>query len=113
MNDYMLRIMCKEAGLRGLACITTELAREAAHRHRAAPVAAAALSDGLTAAALLGAQLKVLGEDDLLALIVEGEAVVHCHFCHERYVFEREELGEILDEIETERLKAMFESDEP
>lgn len=57
--------------------------------------------------------LKVLGEDDLLALIVEGEAVVDCHFCHERYVFDRDELGLILNEIETETLEAMFESDEP
>ena len=56
--------------------------------------------------------LKVLGDDDLLALIVEGEAVVDCHFCHERYVFDREELGLILDEIETEALASMFESDE-
>ncbi len=57
--------------------------------------------------------LKVLGDDDLLALIVEGEAVVDCHFCHERYVFDREELGLILDEIESEALESMFESDEP
>ena len=57
--------------------------------------------------------LKVLGEDDLLALIVEGEAVVDCHFCLERYVFDREELGLILDEIESEALESMFESDEP
>jgi molecular chaperone Hsp33 len=56
--------------------------------------------------------LKVLGEDDLLALIVEGEAVVDCHFCHERYVFSREELAVILDEQERETLAAMFESDE-
>ena len=57
--------------------------------------------------------LKVLGEDDLLALIVEGEAVVDCHFCHERYVFDREELAEILDEQERETLAAMFEENEP
>ena len=55
----------------------------------------------------------MLGEDDLLALIVEGEAVVDCHFCHERYVFSREELAEILDEQEREALAAMFEDDEP
>ncbi len=302
MNDIMLRVLCKEAGLRGLVCVTTELAREAARRHSATPVAAAALCDGLTATALLGGllkvkqrvalkieadgplrklvaeadangqvrgyvaapntpwplpidanavaaalgrqglltvvkdlglrglyqgavavqdgnvgaslghyfekseqtstllqlgvaldgagalaaaggllfqplpgaaagvlqrvagnlaalqplasylaaghtpeqvvaqaldgidytvleqqplafscscsrarsrqALKVLGDDDLLALIVEGEAVVDCHFCHERYVFEPEELGAILDEIETETLASMFESDE-
>jgi molecular chaperone Hsp33 len=57
--------------------------------------------------------LKVLSEDDLLALIVEGEAVVDCHFCHERYVFSREELAEILDEQERETLAAMFEDNEP
>ncbi len=56
--------------------------------------------------------LKVLSEDDLLALIVEGEAVIDCHFCHERYLFSREELAEILDEQERETLAAMFEDDE-
>lgn len=55
--------------------------------------------------------LKVLGEDEILALIVEGEAVVDCHFCHERYVFDREELAAILDELETEALAAMFDDD--
>lgn len=56
--------------------------------------------------------LKVLDADDLLALIVEGEAVIDCHFCHERYIFSREELAEILDELEAEALEAMFEEDE-
>ncbi len=112
MNDTLLRVLSKEAGLRGLASSTSELAHEAARRHGATPVAAAALGYGLTAAALLGGLLKGLGEDDLLALIVEGEAVVDCHFCHERYVFNREELAEILDEQERETLAAMFESDE-
>lgn len=56
--------------------------------------------------------LKVLSEDDLLALIVEGEAVIDCHFCHQRYVFDREELGAILDEIESEALAAMFEDED-
>lgn len=56
--------------------------------------------------------LKVLGEDDLLALIVEGEAVVDCHFCHERYVFDREELAAILDELEAEALETLFEDDQ-
>lgn len=59
MDDYMLRVWSKEEGLRGLACTTTTLAREAAHRHRTTPVATAALACGLTAAALLGALLKV------------------------------------------------------
>lgn len=56
--------------------------------------------------------LKVLSADDLLALIVEGEAVIDCHFCHQRYIFDREELGAILDESEAEALEAMFEEGE-
>lgn len=46
--------------------------------------------------------LKVLGAEDILELIVEGEAVVDCHFCHERYLFPADELMEILDELEAE-----------
>lgn len=52
--------------------------------------------------------LKILGEDEVLALILEGEAVVDCHFCHESYVFDRDELEKILDELESEALQAMF-----
>lgn len=55
--------------------------------------------------------LKVLSEDDLLALIVEGEAVIDCHFCHQRYIFDREELAAILDEVESDSLEAMFEEE--
>jgi molecular chaperone Hsp33 len=45
--------------VRGLACSTTEAVREAARRHQAGPLATAALGYGMTAAALLGALLKV------------------------------------------------------
>ena len=41
--------------------------------------------------------LRLLDRDDLLTLIAEGEAVIDCHFCHERYVFDREVLQGILD----------------
>lgn len=47
--------------------------------------------------------LMVLGADDILEMIVEGEAVVDCHFCHERYVFSANELMAILDEMEADR----------
>ena len=46
--------------------------------------------------------LKALSTDDILELIVEGEAVVDCHFCHERYVFSANELMAILDEMEAD-----------
>jgi molecular chaperone Hsp33 len=70
MGDILIRAIAKEAGLRGVACITAELAREAAQRHAAYPVAAAALGCGLTAGALLGALLKV---QERVALKVEGD----------------------------------------
>ena len=59
MEDYLLRIMAKDAGLLALVCSTTQLADEARQRHAAYPAATAALGQGLTAAALLGALLKV------------------------------------------------------
>lgn len=70
MSDTIVRVWAKEAGLRGIACTTTDLAREAARRHAAYPVAAAALSYGLTAGALLGGLLKV---QERVALKVEGD----------------------------------------
>lgn len=46
--------------------------------------------------------LMVLNADDILEMIIEGEAVIDCHFCHERYVFSANELMAILDEMEAE-----------
>lgn len=53
--------------------------------------------------------LKLLGPDEVLGLLVEGEAVVDCHFCHGRYVFDRDELAAILDELEEEALESMLD----
>lgn len=53
--------------------------------------------------------LKILGPDEVLGLLVEGEAVVDCHFCHERYVFDRDELAEVLEELEAEALESMLD----
>lgn len=69
MGDYLIRVIAKEAGLRGLACVTTDLSNEAAQRHQAAPTAAAALAQGLTGGALMGALLKV---GQRVALKLEG-----------------------------------------
>ncbi len=82
MGDYLVRALAKEAGVRGITCVTTELAREAARRHNAAPVAAAALAYGMTAGALLGAllkaqqrvALKVEANGPLRKLVVEADA---------------------------------------
>ena len=82
MGDYVLRVMAKDAGVRVLTCTTTELAREAASRHAAYPIAAAALAYGMTAGALLGALLMVQervalkfdGDGRLGKMIIEADA---------------------------------------
>lgn len=59
MKDYMVLVIAREAGLRGYACVTTELVNEAARRHKTAPTASVVLSRALTAGELMGALLKV------------------------------------------------------
>ena len=59
MEDYLIRIIAKEAGVRGLACITTGLTNEAIRRHAADGAVSIGLARGLSAAALMGALLKV------------------------------------------------------
>jgi molecular chaperone Hsp33 len=81
VSDYIVRVLAKEAGVRGLACVTTDLVLDAATRYENA-AAAAALGHGLTAAALLGALLKVRqrvaikveGNGPLGKLVAEGDS---------------------------------------
>lgn len=40
--------------------------------------------------------LTLLTREDLELLLEEGEAIVDCHFCHERYAFGQDDLREIL-----------------
>ncbi len=85
MSDIMVRVLAKEAGVRGLACVTTELVQKVAQRHAAYPVAAAALGYGLTAGVLLGGLLKVQervalkveGNGRLRKLVIEADAYGH------------------------------------
>jgi molecular chaperone Hsp33 len=45
--------------------------------------------------------LLTLAREELEALLQsEGEAVVECHFCHEQYLFGREELEQLIEEVE-------------
>jgi molecular chaperone Hsp33 len=70
VKDYLVRVIAKEAGVRGLACVTTSLSNEIAARHEAAPTAAVCLARGLTGGALMGALLKV---GQRLAMKLEGD----------------------------------------
>jgi molecular chaperone Hsp33 len=46
--------------------------------------------------------LRLLDREDLLTLIAEGEAVIDCQFCHERYVFDRSVLEEVLSGLDSQ-----------
>ncbi|MEM7802449.1 MAG: Hsp33 family molecular chaperone HslO [Chloroflexota bacterium] len=59
MDDYVIRILAKEAGIRGLVALTTQISEEACERHKVTSDAAITLAEGMTSAALLGALLKM------------------------------------------------------
>lgn len=71
MKDYLVRATAGGGTIRAMAAATTELVEEARRRHDAWPTAAAALGRVLTAAALMGANLK--GEDETLTLRITGD----------------------------------------
>lgn len=73
MEDHLVRIIAKNEGVRGLACVTTHLVNEIADRHEAMPTAAAVLERALTGGVLLGALLKV---GQRVALKFEGNGPV-------------------------------------
>lgn len=82
MKDVLVRLISKEAGLRGLACITTDIVKEGARRHKTAPTSTVALGEALTSAALFGSALlkikqrvavKFDGDGILGRMIVESD----------------------------------------
>lgn len=80
VEDYIVRIMAKEAGVRALVCITTQTGSEAARRHKTDVTASAALAEGLTAGILFGGLIKVnqrvaikfSGDGPLTKMVVEA-----------------------------------------
>ncbi len=54
MADVLVRTLAADAGVRGLAAVTTDLVEEARQRHGTLPTATAALGRALTAALLVG-----------------------------------------------------------
>lgn len=85
MTDIIVRAIAKANGVRALACVTTDLVKDAARRHQSTPIATAALGHGLTAVALLGALLKaqqrvglkVGGNGPLRKLVTESDSYGH------------------------------------
>jgi len=82
VEDYLIRIIAREFGVRGLAVITTNLANQICQKHGTAPTATAFLGRALTGGALVGALLKVQqrvaikleGTGPLQKAIVESDA---------------------------------------
>ncbi|WP_420643437.1 Hsp33 family molecular chaperone HslO [Candidatus Leptofilum sp.] len=82
MNDYLVRALAREAGVRVIISSNTKLALEAADRHGTFPIAGIALAHGLTGAALMGAMLKVRqriaikfeGSGPLQKILVESDS---------------------------------------
>lgn len=59
MEDYLVRALAREAGVRVIVTANTGVALEAADRHGTFPIAGIALAHALAGAALMGALLKV------------------------------------------------------
>lgn len=82
MNDYLVRALAREAGVRVIVTANTALALEAADRHGTFPTATIALAHALTGAALMGALLKVRqrlamkfeGSGPLQKILVESDS---------------------------------------
>lgn len=82
MTDYLVRVVARDNDIRGLACVTTELVREACRKHNTSPVASIALGRALSGAALMGALLKTHqqvalkfeGNGPLGKILVEGDS---------------------------------------
>ena len=70
MTDYIIRATAAEGQIRAFAATTRDMVENAKNAHNTSPVATAALGRLMTAAAMMGADLK--GEKDLLTLRIEG-----------------------------------------
>lgn len=70
MNDYMIRATAADGQIRAFAATTRDMVEKAKNAHNTSPVATAALGRLMTAAAMMGADLK--GEKELLTLRIEG-----------------------------------------
>lgn len=82
--DTVLRIIEKSGAFRAFVADTTELVNEAVKIHGLSPVAAAAMGRTLTAASIMGLDLK--GESESLSVQIDGDGplgnivtVANCH----------------------------------
>ena len=74
MNDYMIRATAADGKIRAFAATTKEMVETAKNAHNTSPIATAALGRLMTAAAMMGSDLK--GEGELLTLRIEGDGPI-------------------------------------
>ena len=74
MNDYMIRATAADGQIRAFAATTKEMVETAKNAHNTSPIATAALGRLMTAAAMMGSDLK--GEGELLTLRIEGSGPI-------------------------------------
>ena len=74
MNDYMIRATAADGQIRAFAATTKEMGETAKNAHNTSPIATAALGRLMTAAAMMGSDLK--GEGELLTLRIEGDGPI-------------------------------------
>ena len=74
MNDYMIRATAADGQIRAFAATTKEMVETAKNADNTSPIATAALGRLMTAAAMMGSDLK--GEGELLTLRIEGDGPI-------------------------------------
>ena len=74
MNDYKIRATAADGQIRAFAATTKEMVETAKNAHNTSPIATAALGRLMTAAAMMGSDLK--GEGELLTLRIEGDGPI-------------------------------------
>ena len=74
MTDYVIRATAANGQIRAFAATTRELTETARQSHNTSPVATAALGRLMTAAVMMGYDMK--GEDDLLTLKIQGDGPI-------------------------------------
>ena len=74
MNDYMIRATAADGQIRAFAATTKEMVETAKNAHNTSPIATAALGRLMTAAAMMGSDLK--GEGELLTLRIEEDGPI-------------------------------------
>ena len=72
--DYMLRATAADGQILAFACISRDTVEEARKRHQCSPVVTAALGRTLTAAAMMGWQMK--SETDQMTVRIEGNGPI-------------------------------------